>query len=216
MKATITLIMTFMLSGLLWGPFGGEAISQIRYVPDNGSKLWIEGSSNVNRFQCDAEEVEGRALVFSQMLSQVPGTVEQSNRGNELSIRVDVAVDGFECGRSRMNRDLREALQSQEFPKITFIYGSATPVNGSETENETGRVTLEVIGSLTVAGTTRDIRFIVEGTYMEDGRIQATGKKEIKMSDFGVDPPTAMLGMVKARDELTVHFDLIAKQDETE
>lgn len=216
MKTTITTALILII-GLILGPIGDSALSQIQYVPDEGSKLWIEGSSNVNSFQCDASAFDGQAFIFSSLLYQVPGPPETYSAQNELSIRVDVNVDGFECGRSRMNRDLREALQADEFPKITFIFGSAETVEEyNNEENGNLEVSLDVNGSLTVAGTTRDINFRIEGTYMEDERIRAYGNKEILMSDFGVEAPTAMLGMVRARDELTVHFDLIAKIQTTD
>jgi hypothetical protein len=35
------------------------------------------------------------------------------------------------------------------------------------------------------------------------------------MSDFNVEPPTALLGLIKADDELTVKFDLIATERNT-
>jgi hypothetical protein len=51
------------------------------------------------------------------------------------------------------------------------------------------------------------------GYFLNDGRLRAMGSKAIKMTDYNVEPPTAMLGLVKAENELTVHFDLIARRE---
>ena len=41
-----------------------------------------------------------------------------------------------------------------------------------------------------------------------DGSIALTGSLSLLMTDFGVEPPTAMLGMMKTADQVTVKFEL--------
>jgi polyisoprenoid-binding protein YceI len=69
-----------------------------------------------------------------------------------------------------------------------------------------------VKGTLTVAGNTRDIQFVTNAYYLEPTRVRAIGKTTIRMTDFDVEPPTALMGLVKADHELTVSFDLVAKE----
>jgi hypothetical protein len=38
--------------------------------------------------------------------------------------------------------------------------------------------------------------------------IRTTGRLALKMTDFGVDPPTALLGTLRTGDEVTVYFDV--------
>lgn len=40
--------------------------------------------------------------------------------------------------------------------------------------------------------------------------MHAQGTLPIQMTDFNVEPPTAMLGLIRARDKITVHFDITA------
>jgi hypothetical protein len=184
--------------------FGNEALySQAKYVPESDSRLWIEGRSNVNTFECDASDYSGDALIYEETGS--------NNPNEQAAIRIEITVDGFECGRSRMNRDLRNALKADDFPKITFIYGEVTNIEAArDVENA---YQLEVNGTLTVAGVTREVTFKMLGYFLNDGRLRAMGSKAIKMTDYNVEPPTAMLGLVKAENELTVHFDLIARRE---
>ena len=44
-----------------------------------------------------------------------------------------------------------------------------------------------------------------------DGALRVKGSKEILMSDFGVRPPTLMMGTLKVRDRVVVNFDVVLK-----
>jgi len=189
---------------------GGAAVNgtisaQIEYVPQDSSRLWIAGRSNVNQFECESREHRGEAIIF-QTRTITGDTVTVDEDATKIMIEID--VEGIECGRSRMNRDLRNALKADDFPNITFVFNEIVTVsNGTSNPNS---VKLEVSGSLTVAGVTRGVNVDLTGYTLDNNRVRATGSKEIRMTDFGVEPPTAMLGLVKADNELTVHFDLIA------
>ena len=185
----------------------GEVVySQITYIPDASSKLWIEGRSNVNEFECQANQYFGEASIIDSD-DQVEFQREDQER---VFLQVEIRVDGFECGRNRMNRDLQEALKSSEFPEITFIFDSAEILEMPSEQDQAFQ--LEVRGSLTVAGNTRDIRFNTRAYFLEPHKVRALGKTTIKMSDFDVVPPTALMGLIKADDELSVNFDLIASE----
>lgn len=200
-KSIILLLISLVISG-------GELFSQTTFRAHENSRLWIEGRSNVNTFECMAQEYIAEAILPAVSSPEfVDPELPDLNIQDNVTITVGIKVDGFECGRSRMNRDLKEALNSAEFPEITFILKNASAL--SIPENPDDGFDIEVEGSLRVAGVTRDIKFQSKGYYMNDGRIRAIGSKSIKMSDFNVEPPTALLGMVKAEDELNVRFDLI-------
>lgn len=177
----------------------GELKSQTRFVPDKeASRIWIEGDSNVNSFDCKADQYKGEAIQNRD---------EESNNTNSLSLNVEIEVAGFDCGKNRMNKDLRDALKEKEFPSITFVFLEAEPV-----ESTSGSPEFIVLGNLTVAGVTKEIRFNIFGELLQNGSMRATGSKQIQMTDYNVAPPTAMFGLVKVDNELTVHFDLVAKQ----
>ena len=43
----------------------------------------------------------------------------------------------------------------------------------------------------------------------KDYKYKIEGNKEVLMTDFGVKPPTAIMGLLKARDRLTFYYDII-------
>jgi hypothetical protein len=140
-----------LLKLIFLGISGGALYSQVQYLPHPDSRLWIEGSSNVNQFECVAREYNGDAIIRRE----ISGGVESFENDDQLSIRVEIHVKGFECGRSRMNRDLRNALKSNRFPKITFIFGNAVRSNSAPETN--GSIRFEVSGVLTVAGNSQNV-----------------------------------------------------------
>ncbi len=168
---------------------------------DADSKIWIEGRSNVNRFTCAAEKYEGEARIYSESLEEVASRADE-----QVRLELNIPVRSFECGRSRMNRDLYDALKSDEYFYITFEFQEAETLSS----NGNGSFTLRVHGILTVAGTSREIAFEAEGFILENNRVRAVGEKTILMTDYNVEPPTGLLGLVRAENRLTVHFDLYA------
>ena len=198
---SLPLIILFALLGL------GEVVySQITYIPDSSSRLWVEGRSNINEFECQANQYSGKASLIDSN-EQIEFIQEEQGR---VFLQVEIRVDGFECGKNRMNRDLQDALKSSEFPEITFLFGSAEILE-MPSENDQA-FDLEVSGFLTVAGNTRNIRFNTRAFFLEANKVRAIGNTTIKMSDYDVTPPTALMGLIKANDELTVNFDLIASE----
>ena len=184
----------------------GEVFSfQSTFVPLSESRLWIKGSSNVNQFECHADNYSGEATVPEA--EESPSIINASSE--LLLLKIDIEVDSFECGKQRMNKDLQEALQAEKFPEITFIYQDATLISEPQDMNDGFR--LRVFGLLTVAGTTKEIDFSTEAYYINQRRVRAVGETIINMTDFGVEPPTALMGLIRADEELTVNFDLVAE-----
>ncbi len=196
-RSYITILSVFLMMFLS----GGSLYAQQMVVHTEQSNLWIEGRSNVNSFSCDANQYD----VNSQRLSHAIETENQDT--DRLKVEINILVKGFDCGRSRMNRDLYDALKAEQYDFIHFEYQST---EGVEYEEETDIYRITVNGVLTVAGESNTIQFTMNGFIMDSGYIRAKGETDIAMTDYNVDPPTAMLGLVKVNDKLTVHFDLTA------
>lgn len=194
-KFRIHISLLLLSIGLVFGTVFAQDIT----VNQQRSRLWIEGSSNVNKFQCSAARYNTQ--------------VQSPTKDTTVEVEVDVAVEGFDCGKRRMNRDLYETLLSNRHPFISFEYKSTESMTYSD---ETDTYDLIVNGTLTVAGHTNTISFPLTAELYGDGTIRAKGQTELKMTAYNVDPPSALLGLVRVNDELTVHFELIASLNNLE
>lgn len=175
------------------GASASPLLAQDIAIDREKSRLWIEGSSNVNKFRC-------RAARYNT-------DVQPPTSDTTVQVEVDVDVEGFDCGKRRMNRDLYETLLSDKHPFISFEYEDTVSMRFNET---TDTYTLTINGKLTVAGHTNEIRFPLIAEIVDENRIRATGQTGLKMTEYNVEPPTALLGLVRVNDELTVHFELYA------
>ena len=71
-----------------------------------------------------------------------------------------------------------------------------------------GAVTLG--GELTIAGQTKPVSIAATVTQTDAG-FRVVGRAPIRMTEFGVRPPSLMLGTMRVADAVTVHFDVVLR-----
>lgn len=169
------------------------AVLPPRYALDGASRFRIDGTSTVGRWSCAADD--GMA-----------GAAEQT--AQQVSARLTVRVAAFDCGVSRMTRDFRNALRAGPHPEISFVLDRAAATTADTRVGVWVPVLAE--GRLRLAGTERPVRVRAEGRREASGRVRVRGTHAMRMTDFGVTPPTGLGGAVRARDAVTVVFDLQA------
>ena len=177
---------------LLVGVFAlaGWQVASERFTFASGSRIWVEGTSTVHDWSCDAE----------QITAVLDGTTSDGALTGLSALTVTVPVAGLECGNGTMNGKLRAALGTAPI-RFTLSAARVGLPNG-------GRFAVEADGRLTLHGTTRAQRVTAQGQVLGDGRYRLTGSVPVTMSQFGVDPPTAMLGTLRTGDRTTVRFDV--------
>ncbi|WP_147407406.1 hypothetical protein [Reichenbachiella sp. MSK19-1] len=168
------------------------------------SEITIAGSTNVNSFECGLEQNAGHDVLKVDSR----WTTSQLNfEGLELNYKV---VD-FDCGMQVMNQDFREILHADQYPRLVLKVQSIQIPNTNK-EIERLHVYSNVI--VQIAGERR--QFIVK-----DGRVINKSENELifegsrlmKISDFGIEPPTKYMGMVKVNDEITIQFSIRMRVD---
>lgn len=209
---TIYLIALFIAALLILpGETGAQGVGEDslpdRYTLLTNSRLAIEGTSTVDGFVCESS--------ISVESSRKQDPVAATERGarvvsEEAGMALIVPVESFDCGKARMNRDMYKALQAASHPNVTFrLDGVEVLTSRTAADNE---YELQVAGRLSLAGAERDVVVRVVGSELADGRVRAQGAVTLLMSDFGVTPPTALLGLVRAHDRIKVAFDLFGRQ----
>ncbi len=183
------LLSTLALATVL-GLVGWHALPQYTFA--SGSRVWVEGTSTVHDWHCDAEQVT----------SALEATVSNGALAGISGLTVTTPVAGLDCGNGTMNGKVREALGTSP---IRFALTNARVGTVSN-----GRFLVEADGRLTIHGTTRAQTVRAEGRVLSNGRYQFTGEVPVTMSQFGVDPPRAMMGTLRTGDRVTVKFDVTA------
>ena len=120
-------------------------------------------------------------------------------------VQVKVPVKSLKCGHGAMDDNLYKALNADATPE------SATSSRRSRRRRARRRTRSRFtpIGTLTVAGKENKVTMDVVATRLADGTVKAKGIVPIKMTDYGIKPPTAIFGRLKTGDEVKVNFELI-------
>jgi hypothetical protein len=119
-----------------------------------------------------------------------------------------ITTSELDCGKNAINKDLLKTLKADEYPNITLELCSLTFIEGAH-DDEWQKVKAETF--LTIAGTTRTMNMMVKAKQSGENKFKVKTSEELKLTDFGIEPPTALLGLVKVKDEMILHLDLEVK-----
>lgn len=178
---------------------GQPAAEDDRLTLRPGSKLWLEGDSNLHEWSCTANQVRAEIDVDAERGGEAP------RPSGVESVAVTIPVAQIGCGNGKMESNLRKALKADVHPNIEF---RLTRTLSFELVEE-GVFVVVVEGELSVAGAARTVQLQVTGSDSGDGGLRIQGRQALLMTEFGVEPPTALLGMLKTDDEFVVLFDLV-------
>lgn len=175
-----------------------ENVEQLKVQPQ--TVFYVDGTSTLHNWSCTDKGASGTIAVATDLL-QDPKTGIEFNSGN-----IVIPVDQLDSGEKGMNRKIYGALKLKKYPTINYELTSARVAAVSDTA-----FTLQTTGKLTIAGTTKTIDLLASGKKQADGSLIFTGNKQLKMTDFNVKPPTAMLGAIRSGDEITIRYNLVLK-----
>ena len=189
-----------------------------QFVAGSASRLVLLGSSNVTDWRCSGATLDGRMEVAAP-LEQINNVIDRIEDGDvarldpraasfpQPKFRLRVPVDSLRCGNRQMERDMYKALRADTNPAIEFQFSSL--VGGVEHDIDARRYRAVIAGVLTLAGARRTVQVPVEAERISRDRFRLEARLPLRMTDFSITPPTALFGMVKAKNELVVNFELV-------
>lgn len=165
------------------------------------SRIWVSGTSNVKNFECKA--VKPDVTVETTESDAVSEIVKGEKAVGAVHLKVDVAT--MDCGSGTMNGHMKDAMKPKAHPDIEFTVASYELVKASDSV----RVTLK--GTLNINGEPKPVTIDAGAKNAGGDVLHLTGAYELNMKDYGVKPPSLMLGTMRVGDKVTVHFDLLLK-----
>lgn len=171
-----------------------------KICPDHQSRILINGNSNAAKYSCQLEKWTTPELPKPFSYEYKEGKIEMGG------VQVMIPSGGFECNNSMMTRDFRAALGAAEYPYISLFFHSLQLHKGMEgsTVQRNVRADMECM----IKGVRRRYSVSIKEARFTDDVLIIVGVLDLKMSDFGIEPPTAMFGMIKVYDELSIDFNL--------
>ncbi len=157
--------------------------------PPQAVNLVIRGTSNLHDWESKATQVN------------VSGKFDVANgsfRGVEgLVVQVPVKSIKSEKGKT-MDGKTYDALLADAHPNIVFT-ATSVAVSGNG---------ITALGNLRIAGKTQPATLKADWKSVSGG-IQISGSYALKMTDFGISPPTALLGVMKTGDGITLEYSFL-------
>jgi polyisoprenoid-binding protein YceI len=182
-----------MLLFLSFALGGADLPVQNNYVLAKSYSVTILGTSNLRDWKDSVGNVTGN------MVASLNG--DGSIDLHAMYIKMDVRSIKSDMG-STMDNKTYTALKADANPEIIFVL--AAPMRLLPVSH--GGPILPLKGNLTLAGVSRPVIMQVNVFMMGRGKLQFDGSQAISMTDYGVKPPTALFGTIKARPGIIIQF----------
>lgn len=165
----------------------------------DGHEMVIDGTSNIRDWDADVKTINATFRMADVDLSD-PSAISADHFE---TLEFSIPVEDIESGSGRLTKNIHKYLKGDDHPNITF---NMTDVESVSVDGD--KVMITANGVVNAAGVDNKTTMQVEATLNGDGTITFTGAHEMKMTDFNIDPPTAMLGSIRARDEFDLVYNL--------
>ncbi|MDQ6770156.1 MAG: YceI family protein [Gemmatimonadota bacterium] len=180
---------------------GAQSASAIRLRLDPASEVTIEGTSSLHAFHCKTNKLMAYVDVdpgYTKDLTKVARPI--------ASVKVNIVVRTLSCGNGQMDKNMFSTLKADENPIIKYTLSGYDILEGTSPTAFSAKTK----GTLTISGQEKAFAIKINAARLTDGKTTAEGEQTLLMSDFGIKPPSSMLGTLKVGDEIKVKFNLKA------
>ncbi len=168
------------------------------------SRLWVEGTSNVRPFACEAKELDVQVEADQASVTQRVVAGEKAVR----TVVVTVPSKSLDCDNNnkKMNEHMLKAIKAEENPSIEFRLQSY------ELAHEGDGANAVLNGTLKLGGVEKPVTINAATKSAAGGVLHVTGSYELRMTEYGLKPPKLMMGAFKVNDPVKVNFDLLLQE----
>lgn len=159
------------------------------------SSLSVVGSTNVNSFTCcfDINKLKNPIPVYYQITDD-----KMVFKNTVLTLNNSC----FDCGNNGMNKDFQKLLKTETTPQI-FL-------NLKEINSTNNDACILATVEIEIAGVKRAYKVPV--TALHRNELVVTGSLDLYLSDFKLEPPKKVLGLIAVKDTIKIAFQLIVNE----
>jgi hypothetical protein len=156
----------------------------------------LAGTSNIHEFNASTSEVRITRVALAGGVAGPALLAAVLNPGAVEAFDIAIRTTSLSSPKEGNDYNMHKALKATEFKDITFrlLRLEAKPA-------------LRAIGMLKIAGVEREIAIDLK-TAASPAALTITGEVPVLMTDYGIAPPKAMLGMLKTDPKVTVTFEV--------
>ena len=159
------------------------------------ARVTIEGTSNIHGYTASSTAVKvTSADVDADAGADVLARALEPDGVRAFDVVIPTA--SLTSPKDGIDKNMHKALKAAEHAEIRFRLRSLDAAAGT------------AIGQLTIAGVEKDVTLQVQ-VKRQEAALTVTGATTLLMTDYGVTPPKAMLGMLKTNPKVTIMFELV-------
>jgi hypothetical protein len=161
-------------------------------------RISIAGTSNVHEYTASTTTAR---LVRLQLADGAPPTLQALGApGAVEAFEIAIPAATLSSEKDGLDKNMHKALKVNEHKDITFRLVRLEPTA------DTG--TFRATGVLQIAGVERTATFSITAEQ-KGAALAVRGEVPLLMTDFGITPPKAMLGMLKTDPKVIVTFETV-------
>ncbi|MFC5283820.1 YceI family protein [Pedobacter alpinus] len=182
----VTILLVFTLCKL------SAQTTSYQSIPANSS-IKVSGSSNIHDWTMKGETLTAGSAFL----------LKDGKLNDMTALNFSMKVTNLKSDENLLNSRAYKALNAEKFTTVNFKLSSATV-----TPLANGHYTIKALGKLQISGITKDVVLYADAVQNSDKTISCTGSEKLKMSEYGIKPPSFMLGALKVTDDVTINYNL--------
>ena len=169
------------------------------------ARVTIAGTSNVHNYSVWTDTVRLTRVKLATPATADTFWADVVRPGALESFEVAIPVATLTSRDAGLDKNMYQALKLEANRDITFQL----------TQLESGAAGgLMAVGKLRIAGVEREVVLLLT-TERREGTLVVKGRLPLLMTDYGIKPPTAMLGMLKTDPKVIVTFEVVLSEPGT-
>lgn len=194
MKNTFTTSI-MLIAAFLIGNAAANAQTNFKTGNNASNNMVLSGTSTFHDWTMTTKTFTGNAQFVLKPGNGISGL-------NALDFSLPVLQ--LKGDKKALNNNAYKALKTDQYKNITYKLKSAKVLGQKDLNFQ-----ISTTGSLTIAGVTKEVSIDIYCMANKNGSITCTGKYKIKMTDYKVEPPKFMGGIMKTGDDLTLDFTMV-------
>lgn len=164
--------------------------AQQEYGVDGKPVLKVSGTSTLHDWDMISNQVKGSAKI------SIEGGKVQSIQSAHFSMD----AESIKSGRRQMDTNAYRAMSTNKHKQVVFRMSEA---------RQQGDKWL-ISGTFNLAGSSKPVTFESD-IKVSEANLTLLSTTSFKLTDFGIEPPTAVLGTIKTGDEVSLTIEMTLK-----
>lgn len=163
------------------------AFAQKTFQLDAKPDLSVSGTSTLHDWEMPSSTATGSMIA----------TEEAGKLAEITSLTVTMPAESIKSGKKGMDKKAYEALKTDQHKNVRFDLKSASKSGDTWT----------LTGTFNIAGVSKQVSLKAKET-VSSGVYGLSGSYAFKLSEYGITPPTAMMGTIKTGDDVKITFNV--------